>query len=310
MTIPTTSRRLLTLGAAGATALVLAGCGSGGSTPTATASAGSGASAANSGQGGNGGFGQNRVPGTFGLIAAIQGTTLQVQSTTDQTAVVYTAKTTITDQVAAKATDVKVGDCISARSAAATGTAGSSPSAAAGAPTSVAATTVTILSSTGTGCTDLTAGGGFGGGGGGFGGPPAGTGGSAPGGAPSGRPSGAPTGGFRGGFGGFGATGEVTAVSAGSFTVTESFRAVDRNGSSGAPASPTASPSTTSRTVTVTYTSTTTFDRTAKAAPSAITVGSCVRALGQADDTGTVTATSLALSKAVNGQCTSAVRGG
>ncbi len=62
--------------------------------------------------------------------------------------------------------------------------------------------------------------------------------------------------------------------------------------------------------MTVTYTSATAFLATKKATASAIKVGGCVRALGRADDTGAITATSLALSPAVSGSCTSAVRGG
>ena len=302
MTVLPTSRRLLALVAVGATALALAGCGSGGSSPSATASLGNGAARANAGTG----FGQGRAPGVSGLIAAIQGKTLQVQSTTEQTAVTYTAKTTITAQVAAKADDVKVGDCVSARSADTTGTASAPPSAAATGTSTVAAATVTILSSDGKGCTNLTSG--FRGG---FDGAPGGFNGTRPSGAPTGRPSnfasGAASGRFQGGrgFGGFGAVGEVTAVSSGSFTVSETRRAFDRTGSSPSP-----SPSASTRPVTVTFTSGTTFEKTAKATAKAIKVGGCVRAFGRADDTGAVTATSLALSTAVNGVCTSVVRGG
>jgi hypothetical protein len=118
-----------------------------------------------------------------------------------------------------------------------------------------------------------------------------------------------PTGGFgnrAGGFGGFGAVGEVTAVSGGRLTLTETVRLFDGGTAGG----PTASPTTTTRTVTVSYTSATEFLATTKATASAIKVGGCVRALGRADDTGAITASSLALSPAVSGSCASAVRGG
>ena len=288
---------LVTLTAAVA-ALALAGCsssGGSGSTPTPSASAlrGGGAPSA---QGG-------RVPGVFGTVAAVDGTTLQVQGNGEQTAVVYSARTTMTAQVATSSSALAVGDCVSVRTAPDASTATTSPSAANEA-TTLAATTVTIVSSGG--C-DAAAGGadGFPAGGlPGGGTPPSGM----PSGAPSGMPSGMPSGGPPGGrgFGGLGAIGEVTATSSGSFTLNRTMPG--RPGGETSTAAPTASASSTP--VTVTYQADTSFLTTTKATAAAITVGSCVRATGDTDDTGTLTATTLALSTPTDGSCTSGVRGG
>lgn len=61
---------------------------------------------------------RQRLPGVTGLLAAIQGTTLQIQNTSGQTAVVYTTKTDITQTSAAKRADLAVGQCVSVRGAA------------------------------------------------------------------------------------------------------------------------------------------------------------------------------------------------
>lgn len=293
-------------------ALVATGCSSGDSTAPAAAAATPTAGAGQ--QSPAPGAGDRRPPGVSGLIAAVDGSTLQVQGNGEQTAVTYTGDTTITTQKKASASALKVGDCVTARPeqtapADATGTP-SAPADGTTRPTTVDAVTVTILSSDGSGCSDVVAGGfgGFGGppgdGAGRPGGLPSGAPSGFPSGAPSGLPSGAPSGGFggRGGFAGFGATGEVTDLSGSSFTVTSAIPQF--GGGSGA-----ASPTTTESTVTVNFTGSTTFLTTTDATKSAIKVGSCVRASGEADDTGAVTATALALSPAVDGACTG-VRGG
>ena len=61
---------------------------------------------------------------------------------------------------------------------------------------------------------------------------------------------------------------------------------------------------------TVTYTDDTSFLTTSRAKASSIKVGSCVRATGTTDDVGTLTATTLLLSRPVDGSCTTGVRGG
>src|SRR5665811_1145595 len=95
-------------------------------TSTTPTSGGAGGDAA----GGARGF---QFPGATGLLAQIDGKTLQVQGTDTQTAVTYSAKTTFTNTVAAKLSDVVVGVCVQARSAQpASGTGGAAPTAAAG----------------------------------------------------------------------------------------------------------------------------------------------------------------------------------
>src|SRR5450631_4771229 len=121
--------------------MFVAACGGGtaatGSAAPTTTAPGNGAGAA----GGARGF-----PGATGLLAQIDGKTLQVQGTDTQTAVSYSAKTTFTNTVAAKLSDVVVGVCVQARSAQpASGTGGAAPTAAPSATTGpVVAATVEI----------------------------------------------------------------------------------------------------------------------------------------------------------------------
>lgn len=235
------------------------------------AASGSGAAAPAStpptqGQGGQG------MPGVTGLLAAVQGTTLQVQGPTSQTAVVYTATTAITQTVPATSADVTVGECVAVRSAQTTS----------GAPTSpVAATSVALTAPVNGSCAP-----GAGGGGG-----PGGPGGV----RPSGRPNGTPPSGAPGagrGFGG-GAFGNVTAVNGSGFTVASAGRTA-----------PGASPSASPTPVTVTTTAATTFTKQQKGTSAALKQGVCVTARGAQDSSGTVTATSIAVRPAVNGSCT------
>src|SRR5665648_642467 len=190
--------------------LFVSGCG-GGTSATVGAS-GTSTTATPGGAGGDaaGGAPGFRFPGATGLLAQIDGKTLQVQGTDTQTAVTYSAKTTFTNTVAAKLSDVVVGVCVQARSARPTsGTGDAVPTAATG---PVAAASVEISPAVNGRCTvgvsRL---------------PGAGAPGS--GGDPT-RPAGVPTSGqTRGpgaagnGFGGLGATGKVTAVSGSSFTL-------------------------------------------------------------------------------------------
>jgi hypothetical protein len=125
----------------------------------------------------------------------------------------------------------------------------------------------------------------------------------APGDAP--RPSGAPTfgrtrgqggggNGFGGnGFGGLGAFGKVTSVSGASFTL-ESSRPQNSTAGEDVPT-----------TRTVKTSSATTYTRTQAANAKALALGLCVTALGKADDTGSIAATSIALRPAENGLCSS-----
>jgi hypothetical protein len=247
--------------------LLVAACSSGGTASATNNStpAGNGSSQAGGRPGG--------TPGVGGLVAAIDGSTLQVQANNAQTAVTYTAATKFTATVPATAADVKAGVCVTVRPP---GTPGAStqPSPPSGTATTVTAGAVTVSEPVSGKCQ-------------GAGGRPGGVrpGGTRPSTPPSSRPSG---GNRRGGSGGFGAFGTVKSVTSGGFTV-------EQAAFGSASASPT--------TITVTATGSTSYTRTAAAAASAVAVGKCVTAIGKADDTGTVQATAIAVRPAENGAC-------
>jgi len=264
--------------------LFVSACGGGSATVGAT---GTPTTATSGGAGGGAAGGARGFPGATGLLAQIDGKTLQVQGTDTQTAVTYSAKTTFTNTVAAKLSDVVVGVCVQARSAQpASGTGGAAPTAATG---PLAAASVEISPAVTGRCTV-----------GGFRLPGSG----APGGsgAPT-PPAGIPTSGRTGGpgagrgFFGLGASGKVTAVNGAGFTVESSL-----------PVSGTATaPAPTTRTVQTS--AATTYTRTEAAKANALVVGLCVTALGKADNTGSIAATSIALRRAENGSCSSGFGG-
>lgn len=286
----TAVRALPYAGVATATALALAACG-----PSATAG-GSGAPAASStsaptGTGGTGG-GQ-RQPGVNGLIAAVNGSTMQVQTRTDQTAVSWTDSTTFTTVGTAALADVTVGSCVTVLEPAGSGSS-ETPT------TQATAASVDVRPATNGACGGF---GGFGGAGGA----------GAPGGGPGAGatpPPGAPTGSATTGTGGRGngdgrraVGGLVTAVSGDTITVQETMRARG-NGTATATASPTTA------SVTVTTTSSTAFTAQKAGTASDVAVGKCATAIGKADDTGAVAATSITLRPATNGSCTTGFGGG
>ncbi|MCU1622954.1 MAG: hypothetical protein JWL79_1799 [Frankiales bacterium] len=217
---------------------------------------------------------QPRTPVTSGLLAAIDGHTLQVQSSTAQTAVTWSATTSFSDTVPASAAAVNVGSCVTVRDSTVRPT--STPAPSATRPTTITAVSVSVSAPVNGACT-----GGFGGGGGGRGTPPSGFV------RPSGAPGGA-GGGGRGGFGGGGAFGKVVSKSSSGFVVQGS-----------APGQ-----TTSAITTTVTSTATTTYTTQQKATSTALKVGECVSARGQSDSSGTVAASSIAISAATNGTCT------
>jgi hypothetical protein len=282
-------------GVAAVTALALAACGpaSGGTAAPPASST----SAATGGAGG-GGSGQ-RQPGVNGLIAAVNGSTMQVQTRTDQTAVTWSDTTAFTKVATAALTDVTVGSCVTvlepASSSTATGSSGAAPA------TQVTAASVDVRAATNGECA-----GGFGGAGaaGGPGGAP-GAGATPPAGAPTGSATTGPGGRNPGDFGRRAVGGLVTAVSGDTITVQETMRA---RGNGTASSTATASP--TSVTVSVTTTSSTTYTAQKAGVASDVAVGECATALGKADDTGAVTATSITLRPATNGTCTAGFGGG
>ena len=248
------------------TVLTLSACGAAAATSGAAGTQPSGTAAAGAGRG----------PAASGTVAAIAGTTMQVQSQQNgQVAVTWTGTTAFTQAVATTLAAVKVGDCVTATStgtAASTGTASDSAA--------FTATTLVVSKAVHGTC-------GFAGGGG-----PGGFPGGAP---PSGaqpsegaQPSGPPPSGSQpsGSF----ASGKVTAVSGSTLTV-----AARQQGSA------TATPSTVDRTVTVAASTKITTDAATTA--SSLKVGRCVSAQGSSDSSGTVAATSVRISDPTNGQC-------
>ncbi|MEI6622950.1 MAG: hypothetical protein WCP28_13690 [Actinomycetes bacterium] len=270
-------RRLATgmapIAAAAGVALLLSACGS--------SSAADNTAATSGGQGGN--QQQRTPPGANGLIAEVTGTTLQVQGTNSQTAVTYSASTTITKDVTVTLAGVKVGQCVNANG---------TPDANGG--SALTATNVRISDPVNGVCT-----GGFGDPNGGQpggqgarpGGPggPDGYGGQRPSGAPSGMPSGGPPGGQGFAF----ATGKVTSTTATTIVLTGRLMA----------RGPAASASPADVPVTVTVGADTKYNQIVKATPAALVVGQCARAIGPSDTKGILAATMITVTTPVNGVC-------
>lgn len=221
-----------------------------------------------------------------GEIAAVQGSTLQVQDSSQQTAVTYSDATTITAQVSGTIADIVVGSCVMATADAEDGTTEG---------TAFAASQVMVTPAAEDGSCST----GFGGG--------------APGGAgrmptdmPTDMPSGGPGDGERPtdmpsdmpsdmpADGDFtmsqAASGQVTAVDGNAVTVT----GTDRDGEE--------------QTRTVTVSDATGVTTTVAADASALVVGQCVAARGEADDSGTLTAETLMVSSPGDDGCVT--RGG
>jgi hypothetical protein len=271
-------RRALALSALGVAGVAIAACGSSSSasTPTTTAPSATGAPGGAAGAGGGGG---RQFPGASGTIAAINGTSLEVQNpTTGQTTVSYSSATTFQQTTATTASAVTVGSCISAFGKPTSGsTSGTSRF---GGP--VTATTVSVSQPVSGTCSV-----GFGGRPGGGNPPGGGTRPSTPG--AGSRPAGA--GRFAGGS--FGAaSGSVTSVNGLAVTITET------NPSTKATSS-----------VVVTLTAATTFTTTGSASPTDLAVGKCARANGSADSTGAIAARSITISTAGANGCTSGFGG-
>ncbi|HJP74768.1 MAG TPA: DUF5666 domain-containing protein [Pseudonocardiaceae bacterium] len=215
-------------------------------------------------------------PGAFGTAAAVSASSLEVQNpSTGQVTVNFSSSTTFSNTVSGTLADVTAGSCVTVSSTA-TGTTRPAPG------TPITARTVTITTPGPNGCT--AGAGGFRGGNG-----------TRPSGSPrpsgSARPSG--TNGKGGGnFGGF-AFGSVSAVTSTGFTV----HGVARGQT---PATDT----------TVTVNSSTTYSKVESATSSALAVGDCVAAVGSTDDTGAVTAKSIAISKPGPNGCSQGFGGG
>lgn len=206
--------------------------------------------------------GNTPPPGAFGTAAAVSGSTLEVQNpTTGQVTVNMSPSTTFTQTVPATAADLVTGVCVAAN-------AGPGATATPGQP--FTARTVAISQPGANGCTPQA---------GGLGGARAGNGGAGGGGGGSGTT--APANGRNGNGNGArrfaGAFGKVASVSAPSFVV----QGNSRNGAA--------------RTTTVTTDASTTFTKVVGAAQSNLAVGQCIAATGPSDQTGAVTANSIAI---------------
>jgi Domain of unknown function (DUF5666) len=273
-------------GAAACSALLfVSACGGG---TSANAGAVAAPTTASSGSaGGDFANGARGFPGATGLLAQIDGTTLQVQGADTQTAVTYSSSTSFTNTKAAKLSDVVVGVCVQARSARpASGSGGSAPTTAPGASSGpIVAASVEISEPVNGSCSTL----------GGLRTPGARSPGSTAG--PTSdrtRGPGAGGNGFGGnGFGGLAAFGKVTAVNGSTFTL-ESLRRQSGTGTTAVPS-----------TRTVQTSAATTYTRTEAASAKALVVGLCVTALGKSSDTGSIAATSILLRPAENGSCSS-----
>jgi len=206
-------------------------------------------------------------PGS-GKVAAVDGSTAQVQGSDGQTAVTWTSSTTFTQEVAGKLSDVTEGACVLVMGE--------------GDDDAVTATTVRLTEAVDGECRGM-----GGPGGRGRGERPTDLPSAPPGDMPDGRPSDAPSGAPGGRPGGM-VMGTVTAVSSSGFTVEASAMPGGDD----------------ARTVTVTVDDDTTFRTTADADSSAVEVGACVQTEGEADSTGAVTATSISVSEAQDGECT------
>lgn len=267
----------------------------GGGTPATGSATGAPTTRSGGGAGGGAGDGARGFPGATGLLAEIDGTTLQVQGTDAQTAVTYSAATTFTNTVSARLSDVVVGACVQARAARLpSGTGGAAPTASPSVNTGpIVAASVEITPAVNGSCSSPV-------------GPrtpfPGGTRGPGATGGPTRSPSAGGNGlggnGLGGrAFGGFGAFGKVTAVNGATFTV-ESSR--PQGGGTATTAAPGAAVPTTE---TVETSAVTTYTRTRSANAKALAVGLCVTALGKASDTGSIAATSIILRPAENGSC-------
>jgi hypothetical protein len=257
---------ILAAASLGALAALLAACGS--SSSASPTSSSSGAATSGSGNGA-----PRQFPGASGTIAAVNGTSMEVQNpSTGQTTVSYTSGTTFRQIVSSDASSVTVGSCISAFGKPTSGS--SSSSGVFGEP--ITASTVSVTQSVSGSCTA-----GFGARFGGGGAPPSGsrttfgTGTRPPG---ANRPR-------NGQFGG--ANGQVTAVNVSAVTVQETNPRTNKSSS-----------------VVVTLTSTTTYTTSQSASPSALVVGQCARAVGGASSSGAITARSITVSSPGANGCT------
>jgi hypothetical protein len=242
---------------------MLAACG-GSSAPAAQATSQATSPATNPAPGSGGQGGARTFPGATGLIAAVSPGTLQVQSTTAQNTVVYTASTKFTQTTTGH---VAAGDCVTVTGAPATGS-----------TSRLTATSVRIVAKVNGACS---ASGAFGGGapGGGAGSFPRRTGGA---------PSGAPSAGSEARRAFASATGMVSSTAGSTILVKGVLR-----GGQGAAGSATPPPPTT---ISITLPASATVTQTVAATSAAAVVGKCAIAIGTANSAGAINARSITIS--------------
>jgi hypothetical protein len=205
---------------------------------------------------------QAAFPGVVGTAAAVSGSSMQVQNpTSGEVTVTFTTGTVITEMVAVTSKDLTVGSCVAVIG---------QPSTGGSATRSVTATSVTISTPTKGSCSATAGFGGFGGPGG-----PRGTFSPRPGFTPRPRPTGS-----RRPFSFGGADGKVTSLSASGFVVQGRNRVASTDAS-----------------ITVTTTAATKYLKVVIARPSALKVGECITAVGQANSIGAVAARSIRISQ-------------
>jgi hypothetical protein len=269
------------------------------------AATGAGGASSSGGTGGTGGTGHRTFPGASGSVAAITGSSMEVQNTqTGQTTVSWTTSTAFTQMVTVPSSSVAVGDCVTA-----SGTTSKKSKV-------VTAKTVTVsqpatgtctggLAGPGSGSKQVRTGGPFPAGGGTFAGR---------------RPSGSPPAGaarrFAGGASGdFGfASGKVTAVGSGTLVLSgfsstavtgRPAKATKTKGKATKTKGKATLPSPKATTVKVAVGSSTTYTERQSAASSNLAVGDCVTATGSADSTGAVAATAVQITSTGGQSCTS-----
>lgn len=272
-------------------ALAVTGCGSDEKADTAADAQSQGTDQQGVQQGDRRGDRQARFPGVFGKVATVSGDVAQVQGSDGQTAVTLTGATVTTTQEATLS-DLTLGRCVTVSFGS------SDASSETSSDTSTPATTVAISDPEDGECSSF----GGRGMGGGSQGAPGGQRAERPEGAPTGRPSGAPSGAPQGGPpGGDRVTGKVTAVSPSGFTVDAVTMPAPPQGQSGSSAP--AEPKTTTESRDVPIDDGTTFSRAVEGSTFDVTEGRCVMATGEQDESGGLTAETVSVSDAADGEC-------
>jgi hypothetical protein len=287
---------LAALGLSLAASTALAACGGGSSSKAAASASPTTSAGAPSGGTSTGapaaGSGYGSFPGASGSVAAISGSSMEVQNPeSGQVTVSWTGSTTFGRTATVTASSVAAGDCVTVSGTSSKGV--------------VAAKTVVISQPIDGTCARAA----FGGRAGGVAARPGGPGGSA--GPPPGGSSrsGSRTGRFHrfGGASGFSfASGKVTSLSSTGLVLSGfSSARISKKPATGT----TTKPTFTTATVHVTLASSTVYTEQVKATPSDLAVGDCVTATGKTSSTGAVTASRIQIDSTGDKTCTTGFGG-